>query len=276
MFAAQTNLNKYLMKKFLTIAAIALFTLTACSDDDAQPTNSGENPTDTILLRKVISFNPISQQQEESIYTYDNQNRLISITESETAEGSYFTYTGNKITKSEIKDSEGIVFQTYTYEYDTNGRLVVYKSFGEIGPGATTFKDVFIYNEDGTISTTQYSGDQNSQPNVGASAVFYLNGGNIVKKVVTPIYPGGAPAPSFTINYTFDNKFTPSRNIPGMSETTIADQDGGVNNVTSTDYVESNDYDSTITYTYNSAGYPLTSQGSSTWSSSNITQYFYE
>jgi hypothetical protein len=246
------------------------------SEDEAAPTNPGENPTDTVLLRKVIGFNPISQQEEVSIYTYDNQNRLISIKDSETASGTYFTYTGSTITKSEIKDNEGVVFQTYTFEYDTNGRLVVYKSFGESGPGAITFKDVFIYNEDGTISTTQYSGDETSQTIEGASAVFYLNGGNIVKRVVTSQNPMGGLPMTNTTNYTFDNKFTPERNIPGMSAIMIADQDGGVNNVTSTDYVESNDYDSIFTYTYNSAGYPLTSQSSSTIGSSGTIQYLYE
>jgi len=262
------------MKKIFTMAVIALFTMTSCSEDDAVPTPPGENPAETVLLRKTISFNPMSGQQEETVYTYDSQNRLISIKDGPTAAGTYYTYLGDIITKTEVKADDGSIINTDTYEYDSSGRLIVCKSHLAVGPQPSTIKDVFTYNQDGTITTTQYSGDENSQPNIGATIVFQLSGGNIIQSVTTAQNSMGGPVTTTTDNYTFDDKYTPTRNIPGMSALMLSDMEGGVNNITSRSSVEYPMFSYTHFYTYNNEGYPVTQ---ALGTQGNITvQYFYE
>jgi len=107
------------MKKVFSLAAIALFTLASCSSDDSS-SNAGTNTQETVLLRKMVS------NDETNIYNYDNENRVISITDPINGGGSYFTYAGNLITKVEIKSDEGNLIARETYEYDSNQRLTAF------------------------------------------------------------------------------------------------------------------------------------------------------
>jgi YD repeat-containing protein len=263
------------MKKIFTLAAIALFTLASCSDDSDSDTvnNPGTNPAETgLLLKKSISNDQTGQSI--SIFNYNDQNKLISITSPDELGGTYFYYSGNLISRIETLYDD--TFSTKElYEYDSQNRLVTYTIYDYTtdltGTEVDAFKNTYTYNANGTITTRQYHGNETEQNISGpSSTVFTMSNGNIIKKVVT--YDESLT--TTTTNYTFDNKNTPDKNMIGFNVFILADQVGGINNVTS---VNTDDviYNSSTTYTYNDAGYPIT-ETNTTSQGETTTQYFYE
>ena len=139
------------------------------------------------------------------------------------------------------------------------------------GDFPNTSKTLFTYNEDGTIGTASFSGDENEQTTPMGTSVLTIVDGNIIKEVKTNGMGSG------TRNYTYDDKNSPYKNIAGFEVIALAHGFGGINNMIFDDREGSDMYDTTFTYTYNADNYPLTSTSSSPQGAEATTiQYFYE
>ena len=97
------------MKKIFTLAAIALFTLASCSDNDATPTTPEEN---VVLLKKTIE-NDVDGDFTTT-YAYDG-TKLTGINYSD---GTYdaITYTGDLITQWVEYYEDGSTHTKFIYE----------------------------------------------------------------------------------------------------------------------------------------------------------------
>jgi hypothetical protein len=262
------------MKKFLAMAAIALFTLTSCSEDDAAPitNNPQENPIETVLLKKIITTS--ISNSTINLINYDSQNRITTIMDENGNVRSEYTYAGNKIVKIESNDQDGNLFMRRTFDYDSAGKLNIYKKilYGPfIEASLNTTKRTYTYNQDGTVSSTEFTGDENEQTWNRGTVVLTMENGNIIMEAKT------VGTETTIRNYTFDTKNNPYKNVPGVEALALADYNGGVNNTTFSGLQGDEMNDITFTYTYNADNYPVTSV-LSTWAGAAIvtTQYFYE
>lgn len=246
------------MKKFFALAATALFILTSCSSDDAQPTNPGTNPDEGVLLKKSIETGP--DGVITAIYNYEG-TKLLNITYSD---GSKDVYTYDSF-MNVISDIE---------EYDENNNLVASSSFTYDGFGRlismhdSVWATTYTYNEDGTISFTR---GQNFQ-----YGVIYDN------KVSTyTVHPWGGSDTMLWDNYEYDDKNDPLKNVMGMDRLAIAYGypkhfgNNLTNNYTTREDGSFNQQLYTASFTYNSQGYPVTEHRDDLGYISDF-QYFYE
>jgi hypothetical protein len=272
------------MKKIFALAATALFIMTSCSSDEATPTtnNPGTNPTDNVLLKKII-FPRYDGVMVTSNYVY-NGNKIVTETDSEGLVRT-FTYNGNLISQI-VETVDGNPFTDYTFEYDGNGSLVTHTYTHHFPPPpmlpnnpwtTSTITAHYTYNNDGTISYEDFL-TSSTQPDTQEHehGVITMVNGNMVKKVA--YRPGNQV---LTDTYTFDNKNNPLRNVQGAHVLALTDFGYDQNNETSFTYTVTPEseynFTETTTYTYNSQNYPVTStaydeEGQAT----GTTQYFYE
>lgn len=246
------------MKKIFALAATALFIMTSCSSDDAQPTNPGTN--NALLKKTVETFEDGSTFTTN--YNY-NGNKIVSVTDSE---GNIvnFTYTGDLIT--EVKYYEGqTLFQRDVLEYDNNGKLTTSTMYLLTQNSAS--KGVYTHNSNGTITINNFYGDLESQTEPSGVDVLTVVNNNITNMT------GG-----LTASWTFTNTIDPLSNITGYMGWMLANGEGGVNNLASYNYQfsEGPAEIGTITYTYNSNNYPATSIDTNTEGDVITTQFFYE
>lgn len=248
------------MKKFFAMAAIALFTITSCSDDDSGTANNN-NTTGNVLLKKTVTTDV--DGTVTSVYSYDG-NKLTGIANSD-GTSEVITYTGDLITEWKMYDGTTLDGKS-TYEYNNAGHLV---KETEIFQG-TQYIYNYTHNGDGTIS---YSMTESSLPGT-QTGKYYAD------RMV--IY-GGPTGGNWYYN-TFDTKNNPRKNITGFNKIFFTFNGDGLNpnnNVTSVKRYGDNDvYINTLystVFTYNNSDYPATSV--ETDHDSNTTsnvQYFYE
>lgn len=245
------------MKKIFTIAAIALFTITSCSDDDSTPTS---NPDESAILPvKII------RTEDGEIITSDltyNGTKLVSVINEYGSD--LYTYDGDQIVERKVYEGSTLMYHEF-FEYNENGQLSEYRELTIADNTAN--KTLFTYNSNGTISTEEYGGNLESQTELEYNGIITMENGNIVSYV--------NEISNYT--YTYDTKNNPTKNITGIQAIYIAIQSGGVNNITSENYVvvpSGIELDWTYTYTYNSDNFPVTENvtGQSTYSD----QFFYE
>lgn len=244
------------------MAAIALFMMTSCSDDDSNSTNG--NTEDTVLLKKTIEQS--SEGTITSIYTY-NGTKLTRITSSD-GSTSEFVYTNDLLTKAIYLGED--IDQEDNYTYDSQGRLSTYVSLDKDLSWGN--KNEYTYNQNGIITVKEYRGNLESQTELDQTSTITFENGNITK------YERG----NQKFVYTFDTKNAPTKNITGNNAMALSFADGGVNNQLS--YTQTYDIStvaesSVFTYVYNANNYPTKSTEVLSYSDEEetiTTQYFYE
>lgn len=245
------------MKKIFALAAIALFTITSCSDDSSSSTDNPNTNTDNVLLKKMVE---VSDEGTTTInYNYSG-NKLTGITYSD---GRYetITYTGDLITLWKIYDENDVVTEQYEYEY-TNGILTTEKIYQFEWSQQPGVRD-YTYNPNGTISFFSQGMDA-GEHTPDRMTLFNTN---------------------FNVSYvsTYDNKNNPLKNITGITKIYFSVIGGGtnyLNNVLTDTRVIPNDPDDLLdsyVYTYNSQNYPV-SAVMTNHEDNEVTniQYFYE
>ncbi|MCO6148263.1 hypothetical protein [Flavobacterium sp. NRK1] len=249
------------MKKIFAIAAIALF-MASCSDDDS----TSNNTENTVLLKKTIETS--SEGTLTSTFTYSG-TKLTKITRND---GSYdeYIYEGDLVTSIKYHEG-GEIIQEDIFTYNSDNKLATFTTLSfdeEIGD-----KNEYIYNSNGTITVNGYYGDLDSQTYEGGTGTITITNGNIIK------YESDGEV----FQYTYDSKNFPLKNITSYDSMTLSypEAGGGLNNtVTYTaNFGGSDDESSVFSYTYNAAGYPLTSTEvlNSFGDEEQINiQYFYE
>ncbi|GGB76597.1 hypothetical protein GCM10007424_15760 [Flavobacterium suaedae] len=251
------------MKKIFSMAAIALFTMTSCSDDDSSSTNPDSN---LVLPKKMVTI--IDGETVTTDYTY-NGNKLVSAVSTD-GELQEYTYSGDKITECETSYN-GALEQRDVYTYDGDN-LTMFKMYLYDEEGAIDFisKNEYTYNADGTISIIMYhnySNGGNEEYIIYDQGVITFNNGNLVS------YMGDSDDEV----YTFDDKNSVTKNIASNYYMALAFIEGGVNNILTDTYSINDvvDYMATSVYTYNSNNYPVTEV--MTYGEETETyQYFYE
>jgi len=250
------------MKKIFTTAAVALFmlSLASCSDDDSSSNTSG---SDKVLPSKVVEHD--ASESVTGTYSY-NGSKLKSITYT-SGDKDVFTYSGDNIVKSE-SSLAGTIWLTNTYAYNSKGQVTehVYTDIYD-----TYEKIVFVYNSNGTISTTQYSGDTEAESVLEGTGIITIENGNPVKYAYTLTGDDTATIQLFT----FDDKKSPWKNITGMAAIDLISLEGNSpeHNVL-TEQTVYGDYK--YTYVYNNDGYPTSSTESDNEDELNsTTEYFY-
>lgn len=241
------------MKKVFTLAAIALFTMVSCSDDDSNPTNNPGNNTNPVLVTQMTIIED-GDSPYTANYTYDG-NKIIKATYNDGTYEDYFYNSDNKVTNIKLYDS-GVVTEESNFTYNTSGQLSSEVSLeGNVG-----YKTEYTYNSDGTISYEDYEGNLESQDILLGSGTLTVTNGNITQDVIV----GGEITETWT--YTYDNKNNPFKNVASAMELLLynggSEIGGVVNNSTSltvnySQFEENEVY--TTTYTYNGQDYPTQS-----------------
>lgn len=246
------------MKKII-VACLALFLVVSCSSTDS-PSASQD-----VLVKRTVSTD--EDGLEETLQYFYNGNKISRI-EGPDGFKVQFTYVGDLITA--IRYFAGTTeFQTETYTYNSQGQMIKYVLLSLLQDYGA--KEEFTYNADGTIEYTRALGDLVSQTESPSSGKLFFTNGEITK---VENYEFGATS---VVNYTYDTKNNPFKNITGISKISFADQVvGGFNhNVLTEEHPTFPSSNLTTAYQYNSNDYPISAVETTTFGESS-TMFFYE
>lgn len=272
------------MKKlFLVFSAFALV-FSSCSTSSADPDPvTPVTPPSSVLITKLIRIS--GGTTVITNFTY-NGNKLVS-TIYDNGKSNSYTYTGDLITK--IEKFSGTVLNSrelFTYNVDEKVTSYILITYSTSNYG-TRFD--YVYNSNGTISITKYTGNETSQTVLASTGKAFLTSGQITKvEEYVPVI-GTSPAYTKTSNYVYDTKFDAFNNVTGLNKLMfkgyVAGLDGNAHNMLSVTSLNGTSTTSTdvTSYIYNASNYPInhsntltnfhTSGGSSIYTST--VQYFY-
>lgn len=253
------------MKK-IALAVLVIATLfTSCSSND-NPDNP--LPTETYILVKKTIDSDVSGSITSN-YTYVG-NKIVSIISTDGL-STVFTYTGNLITKVESFSGTNLDSRE-TFIYNSSGKLVTYLNLDY--NSSTGDKSTYEYNTDGSISANHYTGDLSSQTTLENTALTQFVDGEVSREEE---YFIGSTTPYFVVEYAYDNKENPYKNVLGFSKIDFVDHNlGGIlHNVTSENYNGDVTPQITYSYTYNALNYP-TQVTETSFGDNYTTQFFYE
>lgn len=240
------------MKKLFTIAFIALFTFTSCSSDDSN-NNTGNQNGESPLLKKIVWTDEGGQSMTKEFF-YEG-NRLIKTIDEEDI--IIYSYENNLISKIEFYDVNNTLFYTDFISYNSNNKpSSVYskEAYADIA-----HKSIFNYNNDGSIYIEEYYGNHESQNTLTNTYLNKYSNGNIVE--MNHNYQIEYNNEDY-VNYiiTYDSKNNPLKNVFRSDLLLILTAgEAFTNNNVLTMEVEGQDIteSSSYSYTYNSAGYPV-------------------
>ncbi len=251
------------MKNLFLSLAFASVLLTSCtSDDAATPSAGGPLPT------KIVTTYSGSTTVATSTFTYSG-NKILEENISPQFDISKikYTYTGNNITK--IERFAGSSFDAYggenmTYE---NGKIKTSTTIAVAGYNGDLRKESFVYNADGTVTTTSSFINQTTgveTPTGRQMRYTYTNGFLTKSESISSGIVGQV------VNYTNDAaKNAAFKNVVGFNEFAME----GTLRLTA-DYVGSTVYNKTYTYSYNTANYPSQVVEPNAYGSQTKTQVF--
>lgn len=247
------------MKKFLTLILV-LTLLTSCSGDDNPGTTTPPEET-ALRLKKVISTN---ENGDIISYDYNYENdKLKSITGSDNS-STIYTYEANNITTKEINSKFKI--ETSTKYNDENKVISQIKLVESLTFNVKfVYKELYTYNEDGTITVDTHEENLESQTENHYSMTISYPTENTMEQLTED---------GTKMVYTYDGKNNPLKN--NLETNTVNTQ----NILTGVQILSSNS--TTIfenTYIYNSKNYPISSVGKTLHMDKYETikkQYFYE
>lgn len=272
------------MKKLLYLFSAALVLVSCTNDYDASCFKKNVNPikNDTILppkkdsipLPNIDSIPVIVEPILLKKLVYTSATGYIStiellydgikiVSDKDASNLTFFTYTGDVITKIEKADLSGNVYITKKYFYE-NGKVdyILLNQFGSY------FKIKYTYNSDGSISYERLNSDSlgNDLGSTPISGRYTFSGGNLIKHELS----NGNSDLIYT--YEYDSKNNPRINILG-GKFLIDQLEFGVNNPTKRTITNVQSEVSDITrfsYEYDANGYP-TSVTSTTENGTQVT-----
>lgn len=238
------------MKKALfSLCAIALFAFVSCSSDDNATTTDPAATTDVLVKRIVRSQEDPEGFNEIITYTY-NGNKLLEGNYLDGTKEKYY-YTGDLITKIEYL-FEGQVEAQDLFVYDASGRLTECR-MQDLDDDSEE-KELFVYNNDNTITQTYIQGRPNNTATTGQVSTLTLENDEIVKIAYNGV--GGK-----TYKYSYDTKNSPFKNVTGYAKIAYAfhgdfELEGKKHNIASIKN-ETDNFNYTVnTMQYNSDDYP--------------------
>lgn len=254
------------MKKLILLFSAVSLILNSCSSDaDPLPVYTPVVDVNTILIKKMI-YTDAGSPAETYNYIY-NGNKIAKIMDD--FGYSNITYTGDLITLVQHYDDTNHLVASEHFTYNGSNKLVtnLYKDIdSDYGS-----KETYVYNIDGTVSVSKYSGNATAQTDyMGYYKMFLLN-----KEIVKVENYDSIGLLVETSTFTYDGKNNPFKNILGWAQLQYSTSQlgGAYQNV-----VHNNDpsEDLTNTYTYDANNFPLTqTERDAANTVQGTTQYFY-
>lgn len=252
------------MKRIILAASIMALTFTACKKETSTDPSTPPTPeTPSRLLKKITE----TENGQSTVYnlSYDGSKRLSSIVSSDNSHSIQFTYdaNGNVIKMEQREDNDFKNIFTYTYN---NGVPVsgTFKSWeltaGE--PDDLIEDDVLTY----TVTNNKVSKIHLNMTLADEAVDFNLTytGDNLTK-----VESAGLPGFEYTETFTYGTKKSP---FPQVYKYVLDEAGYSLQFFTKNDLKSlvvdlpgtQGDKSINTTYTYDSAGYPLTSNDGST------------
>jgi hypothetical protein len=250
------------MKKIFTLAAIALFTITSCSDNDSDSTTNPDDNTGGPLVTSMVE----TVDGENNVYTYTYDGNKITKIQDQQGFVCNYTFTNGLLAKEEnYYDGELSEYIIYSYNADSKLSQTISAELYDTDWDAT--KTLYAYNSNGTVSTTVYSGDQTTQATLkGSGMVTYANG-NITQYAFLAT---GSTVPVVK-TMTYNDKNDPFKNVFANDVISLAYLEGGSNSMLSINDPDSG-FTATYSFLYNAGNYPTTE--TENWDG-DITTYTY-
>ena len=238
------------MKKIICLFIITIFisSLTSCSEDQ-------DDNFKVKLLTKVIEVNE-DETTSTIDFTYDG-NKIATI-ESEVSLKT-FTYTGNLITKIVELDKTTQLSKTSDYIYDGDKLTSIVSS--------DNYSLNYTYNSNSSISCQKTTTDVNNVIILLEHGTLYFQNQNLTKFEKTLDNTGANILTKETLEFVYDKKVNPLKNITGFTKLLNYTSLFSINNSTSrfdinsTNNLETETYISSIVptykaYNYDQDGYP--------------------
>lgn len=264
------------MKKLICLFAISTaLILPSCSSSNDDSANPSVPVTENdILIKKIIE----TYANDGSVITTDfvyNGKKLVSAADSDGYHEEY-TYTGDLITTIKYYDDTNTLVLDEVFTYGSDNQISLYLSKDYVTNHGR--KETFVYNSNGTVTFSVYTGDNTTQTTLSQTGTSYTTNGEVTQMDYS-FSSGVVYTASRT--YTYDTKNSPFKNITGYEKLNIINEEafGISHNILTDHYVSSLSTDelTTTTFTYNGLNFPLTgSEIVGTNAASGITsQYFY-
>jgi len=256
------------MKKLIYFLCIPMLIMQGCSSDSG---NSNNN-TSSAILCKTIKFNEsdatnIRNYRTEFTYNGNKLSEISSYYNDVLSHKEIVYYTGDLITQIKGYDENNILNSMQTRTYNSSGEIISILSIDNETGSWLGYKTNVNYNQNGTITTLEYSGDLNVQNTLDLTTTYVVTNNIVVSKTSFD----GTNTTSYS--FTYDTKNSPFKNVIGLNNffgplsqehnllQTI--QSDGVNSPLIEDFQ----------YIYNSDGYPTSRLPPC--SSCSITEYIY-
>jgi hypothetical protein len=237
------------MKKLLYLFCASLLVLTSCSNGDDKEDSVINN---SVLVKKAIMKDGTSSDFFE--YSY-NANKLTRISPSFTKNAFIdFTYNGDLINGSKRYDENKALLFEMIYEYDGKQRLISEKLLSKFYDSVN--KRIFVYNSDGTIGYTEFTGDLINQDQIVKTGKIWVNDEGETIKVEE--YEGNELLSK--AEYTYDDKNNIYKNILGYYKLFLLGEIPKTHNILTCKKYDSNNvltYSYSNKYSYNSDNYPV-------------------
>lgn len=257
----------------LILGMMTMGILASCSNDEFDTSNATDAAAaklnvNGLLLKRIVATTNAGATVNTDDYLYDG-SKLLKITSSD---GSYVTYayTGNLITERDFYYNN-VLNTKEIFTYNASNQLL---NFRRTTPTNTVlYKATYQYNSDGTITINGYKGDVISQSTQLVNRkVFLLNGQ--ASRIENYTVVNGTAATE-VLNYTFDTKNSPFKDILGFDKLTYYDTalNGNARNVTginTSGAILANSGSDVVQYTYNPQNYPVSANKGSI-----VFQYYY-
>ena len=245
------------MKKIIYLLSITFLMLQACSSGDDSNSSS-----QIVLIKRIVGADG-----SYCNYSY-NGNKLLKMLWND-GTSRVISYSGELITRTEIRDANNNFNGEYeTMEY-SNGKLTLYKNYHN---NILISNDNITYNIDGSRTVTELSYNYINGSYQGSSIMkqYFDVIGNISKIE----YINQNNTINQTETYIYDNMNNPTKNITGFINGVWGSRGLANNLIKKTTTGTGMNQITNYSYQYNNQNYPV-SQVSITGNSTSSCQYYY-
>lgn len=235
-----------MMKRLSCILGVAMVaTFASCSTDDYDNVGTADQATkfdpNYYLVKKVQTSSEGGATVTEDQYFY-NGKKLLKVVSTDGREIRY-TYSNDLIVERDFYVN-GTLNSKEQFDYYKSNQLIGFKRLN--AAGTVIYKATYTSNADGTVSVRGL----NAQNVEILNRKVFFSGTNVYK---IESYSGSTTE---VLNYNFDGKNSPFRNIVGFDKLTYYDVtlNGNSSNVVSV--LNGSVQAETVQYAYNAADFP--------------------
>lgn len=258
----------------LILGMMTMGILASCSTDEFDTDVTSDTMEDAklnpkgVYLKRIITTTNAGSTVNTSDYLYSGSK----LTRINSSDGSHvvYMYAGNLISERAFYYNNTLNTKEI-FEYNENSQLLNYR---RVNPSNTVlYRAIYQYNSDGTVTVSGYKGATVSESTKIVNRKVFVVNGQVTKIENYTISNGSAVTE--VLNYSFDTKNSPFKDILGFDKLTYYDMalNGSARNVTVINTVGAslaNSGNDIVQYTYNAQNYPVSANKGSI-----VLQYFY-